>query len=755
VTEYRKSSLLDRFLRLARDADARFGHGLFSFGHGFREFWERLSLQSDRLKVSGFKKVLVNGLSGGLTLMAFSSVLMTALAIPAFKETADPNWLKKQDLAVVFLDRYGTEIGRRGIRHDDSVKIEDMPDHLIKAVLATEDRRFYDHYGIDLVGTLRAITVNTRSSTVVQGGSSITQQLAKNIFLTNERSIERKIKEAFLAIWLESRLTKREILNLYLDRVYMGAGNFGVAAAADFYFGKAVKDLTLAESAILAGLFKAPSKYAPHVNLPAARARAKDVLSNLVEAGFMSESLVNAAKRNPATTVARQRDATADYYLDWAFTEAKRLMDNGKLGGERVVTIKTALDMNLQRRSESVIETMLRQHGGENDSDQGAAVVMDVDGAVRAIVGGRDYGTSQYNRATDGMRQPGSAFKPYVYAAALMDQKLNRNSTVVDRGICIGNWCPQNYNRSFAGAMPLTSAVARSTNSIPVALTVTMGQEQHPTHVGRAARAGRDKVIKLMREMSVTADMKDTPSMPIGSVEMSVLEMAAAYSSFPNGGKRAEAYAAVEIFNSRGELIFKRDRDMPTARQIMPKQVADDMNYLLSKVPEEGTGRRAALPGIRSAGKTGTTSAYRDAWYVGYTGNYTTAIWFGNDDFSPTADMTGGTLPAMAWNEIMSYAHQGVDIKPIPGIAPLDGPTRPNTPVAANRSNGFAILNPAKPSVLTKRGNEVLSTINDQFKSVSPERAGGTGPRAGFQSLNNDDSASSSRMARSNLRNSQ
>jgi penicillin-binding protein 1A len=746
---------VDRILRSARDADARFGHALFSFGKGLREFWLRLSLQSDRLKFQGGRKLVIHAMSGGLTMLVFGSVLMLALAVPAFKETADPNWLKKQDLAVVFLDRYGTEIGRRGIKHDDSVRLVDMPDHLIKSVLATEDRRFYDHYGIDLIGTIRAISVNTRSSSVVQGGSSITQQLAKNLFLTNERSIERKVKEAFLAIWLESRLSKSEILNLYLDRVYMGAGTFGVAAASDFYFGKAVKDLTLAESAMLAGLFKAPTKYAPHVNLPAARARAKDVLSNLVEAGFMSEGQINPARRNPATTVARQRDVTADYYLDWAFSEAKRLLDNGKLGGERVVTIKTALDMNVQRRTESVIETMLRQHGNDYDADQGAAVVMDIDGAVRAIVGGRDYGASQFNRATDGMRQPGSAFKPYVYAAALMDQKVQRNSTVVDRGICIGNWCPQNYNRSFAGAMPLTAAVARSINSIPVAMTVTMGQELHPTHVGRAAKVGRDKVVKLMRDMSVTSDLKDTPSMPIGSVELSVLEMAAAYSSFPNGGRRAEAYAAVEAFNSRGELIFRRDRDMQTARQIMPRQVADDMNFLLSKVPEEGTGRRAALPGIRSAGKTGTTSAYRDAWYVGYTGNFTAAIWFGNDDFSPMTDMTGGTLPAMAWNEIMSYTHQGVDIKPIAGLSPIEAPARPAAPVAQNRQNGFEILNPTKPSVLTKRGNEVLSTINGQFKAASPERAGGTGPGAGVSSSKNDEISTSSRMARSNLRSSQ
>ncbi|MGL4637468.1 MAG: transglycosylase domain-containing protein, partial [Beijerinckiaceae bacterium] len=375
MTEYRKSSVFDRIRRWALDVDARFDHGTFSFWNRMKEGYQRYSIQMDRLSLQGGKKTLVNLASGGMTLGLAGGVLMLALAVPAFKETTDENWLKKQDLAVVFLDRYGSEIGKRGIKHDDSTRLEDMPDYFLKAVLATEDRRFYDHVGIDVIGTVRAISVNTRASGVVQGGSSITQQLAKNLFLTNERSIERKIKEAFLALWLESRLTKQEILKLYLDRAYMGGGTFGATAAAEFYFGKSVRDLTLAESAMMAGLFKAPTKYAPHVNLPAARARANDVLSNMVEAGYLAEGQIFAARRNPATAVDRRRDTTADYYLDWAFTEARKLMDSGKLGSERVVTIKTALDMNLQRRSESVIETMLRQNGPDYEAEQGAAVV--------------------------------------------------------------------------------------------------------------------------------------------------------------------------------------------------------------------------------------------------------------------------------------------------------------------------------------------------------------------------------------------
>jgi penicillin-binding protein 1A len=734
MNEFGTSGLFMRLRRGARDMDARLDHGLYSFFRSLRDAYVGFSIQLDRLKVTGARRVVVDLAGEGMTLGLGFGILMVALAMPAFRETSDENWLKKQDLAVVFLDRYGVEIGKRGIKHDDSTRLEDMPDHFIRSVLSTEDRRFYEHFGIDAIGTLRALMANTKASGVVQGGSSITQQLAKNLFLTNERSIERKIKEAFLAVWLESRLTKNEILKLYLDRAYMGGGAFGATAAAEFYFGKPISEITLAEGAMLAGLFKAPTKFAPHVNLPAARARASDVLSNMVEAGYLSEGQVVAARRNPATPIERRRDTTADYYLDWAFGEARKLNEQGKLGDDRVLTIKTALDMSLQRRAEAVLEAMLRQHGDDYEAEQAAAVVMDNDGAVRAIVGGRDYGASQYNRATDALRQPGSAFKPFVYASALAAGKIHRNSSVVDRSICLGNWCPQNYNRSFAGAMPLTSAVARSINTIPVAMTVAIGQDQYPNHTFRAARAGRDKVVRFLRDAGVTAPLKDTPSMPIGSVELTVLEMAMSYAVFPNHGRKAEGYAALEIRNSRGELIYRRDRDGPRPVQVISHQVAEDMNFLLSKVPEEGTGRRAALPGIRSAGKTGTTTAYRDAWYVGYTGNLTTAVWFGNDDNSAMSDMTGGTLPAMAWHEIMGYAHSSAEILPIAGLAPAE---KPASPPPASAAGSFVVSTPARPAQLSRRGAEAIGAIDAQFRGIEARGSRGPERRAegGFEVL--------------------
>src|SRR5437764_1590840 len=435
------------------DLDARVGSKLFSSAKGARELYERYSTFMGRFYVGRWKRwVFIEPLSEAATIGVGGLILMLALAVPAFRETSDDDWLKKSDLAVSFLDRYGNPIGSRGIKHNDSIPLEDFPDNLIKATLATEDRRFYDHFGIDFPGTARALVTNAQAGGVVQGGSSITQQLAKNLFLNNERTIERKVKEAFLAVWLETRLTKNEILKLYLDRAYMGGGAFGVDAAAQYYFGKSARDVNLAEAAMLAGLFKAPTRFAPHINLPAARSRANVVLDNLVEAGFMTEGQVFGARRNPATPVDRRHEHSPNYYLDWAFDEMKKLVDTfPKSMTERAFVVRTAIDINLQRAMESAIEGSLRQYGREYHAKQAAAVLMETDGSVRAMVGGRDYGESQFNRATDAMRQPGSSFKPYVYATALM-HGFKPTTIVVDSPVCIGNWRPHNFSGGFSGS---------------------------------------------------------------------------------------------------------------------------------------------------------------------------------------------------------------------------------------------------------------------------------------------------------------
>ncbi|SEF63132.1 transglycosylase domain-containing protein [Bosea lathyri] len=731
--EFRKAGWTTRLKRFALAADAWLGAGLWGAGQRAGDTYERIRSFADRFTVTGGQRIAAEFASEGLNVGIAGSLVLLMLAIPAFQEGRE-DALHNQVFAVTFLDRYGSEIGHRGARHDDSLKLEEMPDHLLKAVLATEDRRFYDHFGIDIFGTLRAVTVNARASGVVQGGSSLTQQLAKNLFLNNERSLDRKIKEAFLALWLEHRLTKNEILKLYLDRAYMGGGTFGVAAAAEYYFGKSVKDVSLAEAAMLAGLFKAPTKFAPHVNLPAARARANDVLNAMVDAGFMTAGQVDSAKRNPATPIDRRRDARPDYYLDWAFDEVRRLADDGKVGPDRVLTVKTPFDPAIQERADEAIESILRQHGTAYRAKQAATVVMDPDGAVRAIVGGRDYGASQFNRATSSLRQPGSSFKPFVYATALSAGLYRPNTVVTDRPVCIGNWCPNNYGRSYAGSMPLTVALAKSINTIPVQMSIAIGKATGETHEARAARIGRLKIIETSRAMGLTTPLTDTVSLPIGAAEVTVIDMAAGYAVFANGGKRAKPYAAFDIHNSQGELIYRHDKDEPEPKQVLSTQVAQDMNFMLSKVPTEGTGRKAALDGVITAGKTGTTNGYKDAWYVGFSGNLVGAVWFGNDDSSETANMTGGSLPAMTWKEIMQFAHQGLELKPIPGVAPADAKgvtvAKASTPATA----GAAAPGPGAGH-MPRQSFEVLSAVGAMFKTIEPSRTAGRPIQVGIREM--------------------
>jgi penicillin-binding protein 1A len=706
------------------DLDARIDSTLFSSGKGARELYERYSTFMDRFYVGRWKRwVFIEPLSEAATIGLGGLILLLALAVPAFRETADEDWLKKSDLAVSFLDRYGNPIGSRGIKHNDSIPLEDFPDNLIKATLATEDRRFYDHFGIDIAGTGRALVTNAQAGGVRQGGSSITQQLAKNLFLSNERTIERKVNEAFLAIWLETRLTKNEILKLYLDRAYMGGGTFGVDGAAHFYFNKSVRDINLAEAAMLAGLFKAPTKFAPHINLPAARARANVVLDNLVDAGFMTEGQVFGARRNPAFAVDRRDENSPNYYLDYAFDEMRKLVDTfPKSYTERVFVVRTAIDMNVQHAADEAIENQLRQFGRDYHATQAATVVGDLDGGIRAMVGGRDYGASQFNRATDAYRQPGSSFKPYVYTTALLNG-FKPTSIVVDGPVCIGNWCPQNYGHSYSGAVTLTQAITRSINVVPVKLSIALGGKAGP-------KAGRAKIVEVARRFGIKAPLPDTPSLPIGADEVTVIEHAVAYATFPNKGKSVTPHSVLEVRTGSGDLVWRWDRDGPKPRQAIPASVAADMAGMMSHVVSEGTARRAALDGIPTAGKTGTTNSYRDAWFVGYTGNFTCAVWFGNDDYSPTNRMTGGSLPAQTWHDIMSVAHQGIEIRELPGVGM--GVKLPPSPVpqtvAAQQKPPE--IKPGPPPILTKRGADILvqveKMLDDAAKAADKTSAGET-----------------------------
>lgn len=614
--------------------------------------YDAFSAWMQRFHVSGLRRVAIELTSDAATFSIVGGIIVLAFAYPAFEHT-DENWQQSTQYSVTFTDRYGRVIGRRGVLHNDTVPLEEIPDHVVKAVLATEDRRFFEHIGIDIVGLFRAMNENVRANDVVQGGSTLTQQLAKNLFLTPERTFDRKIKEAFLALWLEARLSKREILKLYLDRAYLGGGTVGVDAAAEYYFGKSVRDLTVAEAAMMAGLFKAPSRFAPHINLPAARARANIVLNNMVLAGFITEGQAYGARANPATVIDRSEHYVPNYFLDWAFREVQRLAR----GRDFVLTVKTTADMGIQKAADAAVEASLRQHGQAYGASQGAMVVMDNDGAVRAMVGGRDYGESQFNRAVDALRQPGSSFKPFTYLAA-MRHGYTPDYVIVDAPISIGNWSPRNYGRSYAGRVTLTMALARSINTVPVRLSQSFG---------------RDKVAEAAQLVGIRSPIVVTRALPLGVAEVTVLDMAGAYATFANDGRKATGYSVLEIRNSAGDLLYDRDRDEPPAEQVIEPRHAEDINFMLSHVPEVGTGRRAQLEFTVAAGKTGTTQAYRDAWYIGYTGRYTASVWFGNDNFTPTRRMTGGSLPAMTWKQVMSVIHTEQDILPIPGAADLRG----------------------------------------------------------------------------------
>lgn len=627
--------------------DSWIDSGLSGSWEGFRDWWSSYSSFFARFQVKGYRKLFNELLSEGTTLGTGVLLVMLAFAIPAFEETKTA-WQTAGQFSVTFQDRYGNEIGKRGILHSDAVPLDEIPDHMIKATLATEDRRFFAHIGIDFLGTLRALVENVRAKDVVQGGSSITQQLAKNLFLSPERSLKRKINEAFLAFWLEARLSKREILKLYLDRAYMGGGAFGVEAASRFYFGKSVRDVTLAEAAMLAGLFKAPTRYAPHIDLPASRARANEILTNMVQAGYLTEGQIHGAKLNPAEIIDRSDYYSPDWFLDYAFEEVQRIMRDT---GQYVLTARTTVDIGLQKAAESSIQNILRKHGRARRAKQGALVSMERDGAVRALVGGRDYGESQFNRATHSYRQPGSSFKPYVYLTAL-ENGYTPNSTVVDGFVSCGRWSPRNYSGGYRGAMPMKHALMRSLNTVAVKLSLSVG---------------REKVLANVHKIGLT-NVKKTCSMALGDTGITLLSHTGGYAVFANGGMSVKPYAIEEIRNSFDKILYVRERDEPKPKRIFERSKIEQLNSMLALVVSSGTARRAQLPFTYAVGKTGTSSAWRDGWFMGFTGQYVTGTWFGNDDYSPTGRVTGGNLPAMAWKDYMVVAHATYNIPQIPGL---------------------------------------------------------------------------------------
>ncbi len=550
-------------------------------------------------------------------------------------------WSLGREPSYQLRDRNGEVIGTRGPYYGEAIEAGELPAHLIHAFIATEDRRFWEHDGVDRRAIVRALLANWRAGGVVQGGSTITQQLVKNLFLTPERSLRRKLQEIRLARQLEQMLSKPEILTLYLNRVYLGQRTYGVDAASRRYFGHPATEVTLAEAAMLAGLVKAPSRFDPTRNIEEAHERAAVVLQNMVEAGYITQAQAEAASEEPAQLQlpdAEVLDAGVGYVFDLAVEEIEALLPDDHAPD---LVIHTTIDMELQRAALSAVTSMLDEEGEAANAGQGAIATVDRDGEIVALVGGRSYADSVFNRATQARRQPGSAFKTIVFAAAL-ERGVRPNMRYYDEQITIGNWTPRNYNGGYSNsAMTVREAFRRSINTIAARLVDDMGAEE---------------VVSTARRLGIDSDLDPVPSIALGSQEVTLLELIGAYSVFANDGVLRRPHLVTAIHDTRGRVIYERPETTEPA-QVYDPELARQMSGLLRGVVTDGTGRRANVEGVEVAGKTGTSQDWRDAWFVGYSSRYVTGVWVGNDDDSPMERVTGGGLPAQIWSLFMTAAH--------------------------------------------------------------------------------------------------
>jgi penicillin-binding protein 1A len=548
---------------------------------------------------------------------------------------------------IALLDHRGEALGSFGDIYGETLRVENMSPFIAKAVIAIEDRRFYQHYGVDPIGLARAVARNLKAGGVHQGGSTITQQLAKIIFLTPERTFKRKIQEALLAFRLENKFSKADILTIYLNRAYFGAGTFGVDAAAKRYFDKSARNLNLFEAAMIAGLLKAPSRYNPLNDPDLAKGRAEQVLRAMAETAAATPQQVEAARKSAAQVVAKARPFIGRYFADWALERVSTLPDSRG----RDLSIITTLDARLQKQAEERLEKILAGPGAKANVGQAAMVILSPDGAIRAMVGGRDYDDSQFNRATLAQRQPGSSFKIFVYLAGL-EIGLGPDSQVLDAPVKMGDWSPDNYTGKYLGEIPLRTAFAQSVNTAAVRV---------------AEQAGVRRVMQTARRMGITSPLRNDATLALGSNEVSLLEMTSAVGPLANHGQAVEPYGLLEVKEPNGAILFRRDAPEHRPRQALASELLSPMHELMGEVVKSGTGRGAALPGARPmGGKTGTSQNYRDAWFVGYTADYIAGVWMGNDEGKPMKKVAGGSLPAQLWREVMSVAHKDLPSRPLP-----------------------------------------------------------------------------------------
>ena len=585
----------------------------------------------------------------------------------------------------------GRVLATRGEMGGSAVPLRELPPYLPKAFLAIEDRRFYSHYGVDPFGIVRAVAANVLHRGVSQGGSTLTQQLAKNLFLTQERTMQRKLQEVILALWLERKFSKDEILDLYLNRVYFGSGAYGVEAAAQRYFGKSARNVTLQEAALLAGLVKSPSKLAPTRNFDAAERRAQIVLAAMSDAGYVKEDAVKTAMAVAPKIVKPSAGGSINYVADWVMDVLNDVIGHV----EQDVVVETTIDPTLQAAAEKALLDELLPKGAKFDVDQGALVAMTPQGAVRALVGGKNYAESQFNRAVAAKRQPGSAFKPFVYLTAL-ERGLTPDTIREDKPIDVKGWKPENYSHEYFGPVTLTKALALSLNTVSVRLTLEVGPQA---------------VVRTAHRLGISSKLEPNASIALGTSEVSVMELVSAYVPFANGGIAVAPHVIERVRTAGGKLIYKAHN--PGLGRVIDERYAAMMNQMMQETLNSGTARKASLPGYPAAGKTGTSQDYRDAWFIGYTGHLVAGVWLGNDDNSATKKLTGGTMPADIWNKFMTAAHQGLPNADLPGMAgrSIDAAPAPAAPAPPPASPLTSMLSPTPAAPMTRE---------DDMRPVAP-----------------------------------
>ncbi len=605
--------------------------------------------------------ILMPLLAGGLAVLAVAGLMIYfTLLIP------NPMALRKSAPAPIIriVGADGALIAERGQAYD-YMPFDLLPPHIGAAVVAIEDRRFYDHWGLDPIGLVRAAFANLRARRFAQGGSTLTQQLAKNLFLSSERKLSRKFEELILALFLEMRLSKRDILELYLNRVYFGGGAYGIEAAAHRYFNKSARDLDLAEAAVIAGVLKAPSKFSPSSSPVLARARARVVLAKMVTANLLSVDAERDALRRPIkfADAPAVRDATGlEYAVEYVLERLPRL-----LGAPHAqIIIETTIDNRLQRAAQEIVLRHLTFEGDDAQAGQAGLVVLDTDGGMRALIGGRSYADSQFNRAVKAKRQPGSAFKTFVYLSAL-ESGLTPESIVYDLPVMMKGWSPRNEGGTYRGAVTLRQGLAQSINTVAVRLHLDVGTR---------------KTIAVAKRLGITSELRDGPSLALGTSEVSLLELTGAYGAFASGGVVVEPHIIRRVTTGSGRILYAREA--PAQRRVIAADHVGAMNDILNAALVYGTGKRAGFPLHPAAGKTGTSQDFRDAWFIGYTAHLVGGVWLGNDNGRAMNKVMGGTLPARIWHEVMLIAHEGRIPLPLPGTAtpPPPKPKAAEAPMA-------------------------------------------------------------------------